>query len=73
MYKILIFYPIFAVLINQNNFFMATLIFRTSGRKIKRPQPTTTEKIIQKMQQLNYSAQEIKNRLRLIEIRSNNQ
>jgi len=49
---------------------MPTLIFRTSGRKVKRPQPTTTEKIIQKMQQLNYSAKEIKNRLKLIEARS---
>jgi hypothetical protein len=49
---------------------MPTLIFRTSGRKVKRPHPTTTEKIIQKMQQLNYSAQEIKNRLKLIDARS---
>jgi hypothetical protein len=49
---------------------MPTLIFRTSGRKVKRPQPTATEKIIQKMQQLNYSAKEIKNRLKLIEARS---
>jgi hypothetical protein len=49
---------------------MPTLIFRTSGRKVKRPQPSTTDKIIQKMQQLNYSAQDIKNRLKLIEART---
>ncbi len=48
---------------------MPTLIFRTSGRKVKKPQPSTTDKIIQKMQQLNYSAQEIKNRLKLIDAR----
>jgi hypothetical protein len=49
---------------------MPTLIFRTSGRKVKRPHPTTTDKIIQKMQQLNYSAKEIKNRLKLINART---
>ncbi|MCA2654871.1 MAG: hypothetical protein IM591_16380 [Chitinophagaceae bacterium] len=48
---------------------MPTLIFRTSGRKVKRPQPTTTDKIIEKMKQLSYTPQEIKNRLKLIDAR----
>lgn len=49
---------------------MPTLVFRTSGRKVKRPQPTTTDKIIEKMKQLSYTPQEIKNRLKLINART---
>ena len=49
---------------------MPTLIFRTSGRKVKRPQPTTTDKITEKMKQLSYTQQEIKNRLKLMEAKT---
>jgi len=50
---------------------MPTLIFRTSGRKIKR-QPTTTDKIYNLLIQLGSTPKEAANRLKLINLTNQN-
>lgn len=47
---------------------MPTLVFRTSGRKIKRPQPTTTEKIYNLLIQTGSTPKEAANRLKFINL-----
>lgn len=51
---------------------MPTLIFRTSGRKIKRPQPTTSEKIYNLSIQTGSTPKEAANRLKLINLTNQN-
>lgn len=51
---------------------MPTLIFRTSGRKIKRPQPTTSEKIYNLLIQTGSTPREAANRLKYINLTNQN-
>lgn len=51
---------------------MPTLIFRSTGRKIKRPQPTTSEKIYNLLIQTGSTPKEAANRIKLINLRTQN-
>lgn len=47
---------------------MPTLIFRTSGRKIKRPQPTTDEKIYNLLIATGSTPKEAANHIKFINL-----